>query len=249
MNLGENIYNLRTGKNMSQGDLADALDVSRQSVSKWENNSAVPELEKLMKMSELFCVSLDELVGKEKPQAPEPVVQTVYVKSSMPGQKIAGIILLCDAILTLLLMAVFVDPLLGFFMAVPLTACGTICLVCEKNVWLKCCWAVYLPNWIYGTVFLVNTVAMNVAGLFQIGLLLSGVVLVIVTIRQMYTGKLLLSSGIRLLLTVLMVLMVLIHMLGLLPLPAVHLDDPFVSTDTSPVGEYVFSGTESVLPG
>ena len=34
MNLGETIYRLRTGKNMSQGDLADALEVSRQSVSK-----------------------------------------------------------------------------------------------------------------------------------------------------------------------------------------------------------------------
>ena len=45
MNLGETIYRLRTERNLSQGDLADALDVSRQSVSKWENNSAVPELE------------------------------------------------------------------------------------------------------------------------------------------------------------------------------------------------------------
>ena len=62
MNLGENIYRLRTEKNMSQGDLADALEVSRQSVSKWENNSAVPELEKLVKMAELFEVSLDSLV-------------------------------------------------------------------------------------------------------------------------------------------------------------------------------------------
>ena len=35
MNLGENIYRFRTEKNMSQGDLADALEVSRQSVSKW----------------------------------------------------------------------------------------------------------------------------------------------------------------------------------------------------------------------
>ena len=65
MNLGENIYRLRTEKNMSQGDLADALEVSRQSVSKWENNSAVPELDKLKKMSQLFDVTLDELVNGE----------------------------------------------------------------------------------------------------------------------------------------------------------------------------------------
>ena len=50
MNLGERIYRLRTERNMSQGDLAEALEVSRQSVSKWENNSAVPELDKLVRM-------------------------------------------------------------------------------------------------------------------------------------------------------------------------------------------------------
>lgn len=68
MNLGENIYRLRIEKNMSQGDLADALEVSRQSVSKWENNSAVPELEKLVKMAGLFEVSLDTLVGNQPVQ-------------------------------------------------------------------------------------------------------------------------------------------------------------------------------------
>ena len=63
MNLGENIYTFRTVNNMSQGGLANALEVSRQSVSKWENNSAVPELDKLVKMSKLFGITLDELVN------------------------------------------------------------------------------------------------------------------------------------------------------------------------------------------
>lgn len=68
MNLGENIYNCRTQKSMSQTDLANALDVSRQSVSKWENNSAVPDLDRIIKMSELFEISLDELVFGKKPE-------------------------------------------------------------------------------------------------------------------------------------------------------------------------------------
>ena len=42
MSLGENIYKLRTGKRMSQEDFAAAMEVSRQSVSKWENDMAVP---------------------------------------------------------------------------------------------------------------------------------------------------------------------------------------------------------------
>ena len=72
MLLGENIYKYRTQRGMSQGALADALEVSRQSVSKWENNAATPELDKLIKMSKLFDVTLDELVygkNEEKPVA------------------------------------------------------------------------------------------------------------------------------------------------------------------------------------
>ena len=62
MSLGERIYKLRTEKNLSQGELADALEVSRQSISKWETNGSVPELDKLVKLSEVFGVSLDELI-------------------------------------------------------------------------------------------------------------------------------------------------------------------------------------------
>ena len=65
MNLGQTIYRLRMEKNMSQGDLADALGVSRQSVSKWETNSSVPELDKLIKLSKIFEISLDALVKGE----------------------------------------------------------------------------------------------------------------------------------------------------------------------------------------
>ena len=67
MSLGENIYKLRTRKKLSQEDFAAAMEVSRQSVSKWENDMAVPELEKLIKMAKLFEVSLDELVGNAPP--------------------------------------------------------------------------------------------------------------------------------------------------------------------------------------
>lgn len=60
--LGANICKYRTASNLSRSALAQELEVSRQSVSKWENDSAVPELEKLIRMAELFRVSLDELV-------------------------------------------------------------------------------------------------------------------------------------------------------------------------------------------
>ena len=83
MQLGETIYRLRTGRGMSQGDLADALEVSRQSVSKWETGGAIPDLDKLVKMSALFGVTLDELVKGAAPAAetpPQPEPQVIYVE-------------------------------------------------------------------------------------------------------------------------------------------------------------------------
>ena len=91
MNLGENIYTFRTVNNMSQGGLANALEVSRQSVSKWENNSAVPELDKLVKMSKLFGVTLDELVNG--PAGPTPSEQSTGVHLP-PTRILAGSVML-----------------------------------------------------------------------------------------------------------------------------------------------------------
>ena len=83
MTLGQNIYRLRTERGLSQGDLAEALDVSRQSVSKWETDGSVPELEKLRRLSELFHISLDALVGGEAaPEAPKaraPLPETLFL--------------------------------------------------------------------------------------------------------------------------------------------------------------------------
>lgn len=65
MKLGEKIALLRGQNKMSQGDLAEKLEVSRQSVSKWETGASVPELDKLIMMSKLFNITLDELVQSD----------------------------------------------------------------------------------------------------------------------------------------------------------------------------------------
>ena len=66
--LGERIYQERTARRLSQTELAEALEVSRQSVSKWETNASVPDLDKLVRMCELFGVSMDSLVRGMEPQ-------------------------------------------------------------------------------------------------------------------------------------------------------------------------------------
>ena len=72
-NLGERLYALRTSREMSQGDLAEKLDVSRQTISKWENNMSIPELDKIIALSNLFGVSVDYMVKGEG----ETAVQTL----------------------------------------------------------------------------------------------------------------------------------------------------------------------------
>ena len=65
--MGERIQQLRKAAGLSQEQLAEKLDVSRQSVSKWELNDAVPELAKVIAISELFGVSTDELLKGKAP--------------------------------------------------------------------------------------------------------------------------------------------------------------------------------------
>lgn len=62
MELNDRLYELRKNNNWSQEELAEKLDVSRQTVSKWESNKAIPELDKLVKLSEIYNITLDELV-------------------------------------------------------------------------------------------------------------------------------------------------------------------------------------------
>ncbi len=62
MTLAEKILSLRTERGMSQDDLAEKLEVSRQSVSKWETAQSTPDLDKIIKLADLFGTTVDQLV-------------------------------------------------------------------------------------------------------------------------------------------------------------------------------------------
>lgn len=144
MNFGEKIYTLRTKNNLSQGELADKLDVSRQSVSKWENNVAVPELDKIIRMSEIFGVTVDALVkGEEytKQEIVQPQTVVQVVKEPMEKRVIAGILLLALGGVAFILLLALTG--LGCFYALPVLLCGAICMLCKKNVGFYCVWLIY----------------------------------------------------------------------------------------------------------
>ena len=62
MTFGENLQFLRKRANMTQEDLAEKMEVSRQSVSKWESNSSYPETEAILRLCSLFHCDMDTLL-------------------------------------------------------------------------------------------------------------------------------------------------------------------------------------------
>lgn len=71
MTIGEQIQRIRIQKGLTQERLAEMLEVSRQSVSKWELGQAIPDVEKIIRMSELFDVSTDTLLLRNPEDAEE----------------------------------------------------------------------------------------------------------------------------------------------------------------------------------
>lgn len=87
MNLSQKIVELRKSRNWSQEELAFRLGVTRQSVGKWESEAALPELDKVVQMAELFGVSTDYLLkGEGAAENTEKAVATDAEKSAEDGK-------------------------------------------------------------------------------------------------------------------------------------------------------------------
>ena len=79
MSVGQRITELRTAKKISQYQLAKAMDVSRQAVSKWENGQSTPDATKMIKLAELLDTDLEYLTTGRVvvPSRPPVVIKTV----------------------------------------------------------------------------------------------------------------------------------------------------------------------------
>lgn len=66
MNLGEQLKSLREQHNMSREELAQQMNVSRQAVYKWETNKGYPDIDNLIKLSELYDITLDKLIKGDR---------------------------------------------------------------------------------------------------------------------------------------------------------------------------------------
>ncbi len=153
MNLGGKILEMRTKSNMSQGDLADVLKVSRQSVSKWETNSSTPELDKLLKMSEIFKISIDELVRGDKEEFGDESKDRINNDQAprIETRKLVGVGLLGTGAIIFVLLFVLGDILTALVLSSPFLITGLICLIVRKHTALWNGWGLYLMTYFYLT--------------------------------------------------------------------------------------------------
>lgn len=146
MTLAEKIISLRTENNLSQGDLAEKMGVSRQSVSKWETGASTPDLEKIICLADLFDVTVDELVkNKAIPEKKEPEVSQAVSSPSAERSSTQKIIAVC------LLILGGISAILGFailpsllFLAIYLLGCSVICFAVKHYAGLVIAWITFL---------------------------------------------------------------------------------------------------------
>ncbi len=157
MTMAEKILSLRTERGMSQDDLAERLEVSRQSVSKWETGQSTPDLDKIIRLADLFGLTVDELVRDgERPQPPEPPQpQVVYVERKRKWeppeltavQKIGLIFEAAGTALTIIGLLGEDWPLV--YKMVPLVFLSLPLLLAKKHPWLTLCWVLMALSFVF----------------------------------------------------------------------------------------------------
>lgn len=144
MSLGQTICRLRSQKGLSQSQLADQLGVSRQSVSKWETDVSAPDLDNLVKLHELFGVTMDQLILDEAaPLQTEPAVPAPVCPQAVPARILVCLLLFGIGALALVLCTLQGDPVAGLILAVPFFIPALICIYAKKRWALWCGWSVY----------------------------------------------------------------------------------------------------------
>lgn len=87
MKFSENLRTLRKEKDYSQEYLAEKLNVSRQTISKWENATAMPDLKKLTEIAELFEIGINELLGLDLPESENDESKSNIINVEYTSQK------------------------------------------------------------------------------------------------------------------------------------------------------------------
>lgn len=122
MNLGERLFELRKTKNLTQDEVAEKLNVTRQTVSKWETNQSSPDFDKIVPISELFEIGVEELLTgkKEEKQGKEEVQEEKVITKQEAKEKSAKVVsgsifiyILAVALIMILVPVKHVNPIVA----------------------------------------------------------------------------------------------------------------------------------------
>ena len=123
MTIGDRLLKLRRERNLSQEDLANELDVSRQTVSKWETNQSMPDFDKIVPICEYFGITTDELLtgNKDIIEAKANNVKSNFARNIA----ISVMIYILSIVVLIIFAAEFDKPILGVSLFFILIAIGT----------------------------------------------------------------------------------------------------------------------------
>lgn len=145
--IGERIYELRKKNNMSQDDLADELETSRQTISKWENNMNTPEPDKIIRLCEVFSVSSDYIlrgIVDDTKISKEEQKQTVIKEQTVIIEKKADIrTIFASGLLNNAMFFLFLYPKL-FYIPLCFGVVAAIFLLCKKHAVYYSLWLVFI---------------------------------------------------------------------------------------------------------
>ena len=123
MTIGDRLLELRKAKNLSQEDVANELDVSRQTVSKWETNQSTPDFDKIVPICKYFGITADELLTGNKNIVE---AEADNIKSNFARNIAISVMLYIVSIVVLMLFAAqFNQPIIGISLFFVLVAIAT----------------------------------------------------------------------------------------------------------------------------
>ena len=106
MELGNKILELRKQEKLSQEQLAEKMNVTRQTISKWELNETTPDIKQAKELSKIFKVSLDELTDND--------ISNIVIQKVSNTEKLAGLVLKVSKWLGICFLIILVIDIISF---------------------------------------------------------------------------------------------------------------------------------------
>lgn len=167
MNIGEKLRNARKQANLTQEKAAEALGISRQTLSNWENEKTYPDIVSVIKMSGLYSVSLDHLLKEEKPVSNYLNFLEESTNAVKKKDKMSKLILICSLLViwtaALLIFWLFADgsdamaySLIVFWILLPVAIITGSAVIGANGWWGKGKW---ISPVIFGVMYMLTEYA------------------------------------------------------------------------------------------